>query len=95
MANTTVVLTGEIPGGAGPPAVARATPRLAPRNDQLAPQDDRVAPRDDQDDDVVGSADPRGPNWRGYDDGPRYYYYRERGYYPPPRRSYGGFPFGW
>lgn len=92
MANTTVVLTGEIPAGARAPAVARAKPRLAPRNAQLAPRDDRLVPRDDQDDNVVGSADPREPNWRGYDDGPRYYYYRERAYYPPQRRSYGGFP---
>ncbi len=84
MANTMVVLTGEIPGGGGAKVA-----HTAPRHRQDA---------DDQDDDEVASIPPRrqvyGRNgWR--DDGPRYYYYRERDYYPPPRRYYGGFPFGW
>jgi hypothetical protein len=33
MANTTVVVSGEIPGGAGPPAVARAAPLPLGAND--------------------------------------------------------------
>jgi hypothetical protein len=38
MANTKVVLTGEIPGGAGPPAVARARPQQPGENRNVAPQ---------------------------------------------------------
>ena len=84
MAHTTVVLTGEIPGGPGTPAVARARPR----GDQNADQND------DQDSDQIAAVPARrqtfGRNgWRD-DDAPRYY--REPVYAPRPR---GFFPFGW
>jgi len=86
MANTTVTLTGEIPGG-GEAVVAHAKPRT--RQDL-----------DDQDGDVVASARPRwqvyGRNGWQDDDAaapPRGYYYRDRRYYSQPR--FGFFPFGW
>ena len=84
MAHTTVVLTGEIPGGPGTPAVARARPR----GDQNADQND------DQDSDQIAAVPARrqtfGRNgWRD-DDAPRYY--REPVYAPRPRDF---FPFGW
>lgn len=93
MANTRVVLTGEIPAGGA--AVAR---RQQPRRDL---DYDRSYSTDMGDDEYgVAVAPPvrqrvvRG--WREYNDGPRYYYYRERPYVerrvyrsPPP------FPFGW
>jgi L,D-transpeptidase catalytic domain len=81
MGNTTVALTGEIPGGAGM-VVAHA----APRQPQAA---------DDQDDDEVTAVPPRrtfGRNgWFG-GEAPRAYYDREQPYYARPR---GFFPFGW
>ena len=83
MANTSVVLTGEIPAGAGA-AVARAAPRQ--RQDV------------DEDDDQVAAVPQRrqvfGRNGWQNDDGyaPRPDYYREQPYYQRPR---GFFPFGW
>ena len=81
MANTTVALTGKIPGGAGM-VVAHSAPRQ--------PQD-----ADDQDDDEVTAAAPRrsfGRNgWFG-GEAPRAFYDREQPYYAQPR---GFFPFGW
>lgn len=100
MANTKVVLTGEIPAGA--PAVAKRAPQRQD-NDYA-----RYYSTDDSFDDYVGQPAPaprrqrvvRG--WREYNDGPRYYYYRD---VPPPsppieRRYYRAgsnnpFPFGW
>jgi hypothetical protein len=82
MAHTTVVLTGEIPGGPGTPAVARARPTS-----------NQAADDPDADDTVAEVAAARrqtfGRNgWR--DDAP--HYYREPVYAPQPR---GFFPFGW
>jgi hypothetical protein len=93
MANTRVVLSGEIPAAADAPAVAR---RNRSRDDQRG--FDRGFDPDDED--VVVTI-PRQRQrvvrgWREYSDGPRYYYYRERPYYPPPRRYYRDdppFPF--
>jgi hypothetical protein len=85
MAHTMVVLTGEIPGGPGTPAVARA-----PRGGQ----DDIAA---DEQLPARGYADaPRyygnGDRYYRYADDPRYY--RDRAY-SPRRGLFGGFPFGW
>jgi hypothetical protein len=83
MAHTTVVLTGEIPGGPGTPAVARVRPRT-----------NQAANDPDADDTVAEAAPPRqnsARGWHDYNDGPRYYY-REPVYAPRPR---GFFPFGW
>ncbi len=67
MAHTIVLLTGEIPGGPGEPAVARA-----PRIDQ----DGDIAAEEPPVRRAV-------PGWRGYADDPRYYrerpYYPRRG----------------
>jgi hypothetical protein len=85
MANTRVVLSGEIPGGGGAAPVAR-------RNSQP-----RYA---DEDDDVNGAPPPRygatSRGWRVYRDDDRTVYERQyvpRRYYaaPPPPV----FPFGW
>jgi hypothetical protein len=73
MANTMVVLTGEIPGGPGQPAMARA-----PRDDQDIADEEPLQPtrsarswRYDQ------------PVPRYYDDRDRYYYRpRQRGFFP-------------
>jgi hypothetical protein len=72
MANTRVVLSGEIPQGA---------PVVAGRNDeywrhQSAGGDDVPA--------TIRRRSARG--WREYNDGQRYYYERDRLYFPPPRR---------
>jgi len=84
LANTTVTLTGEIPGG-GEAAIARARPHTRQN-------------LDDQDDDVVASVPPRRQvygryGWQDDNTAPRAYYYRERPYYARPR--FGFFPFGW
>jgi len=79
MANTTVALTGEIPGGAGE-AVARTAPQ------QREDADDRVASARAQWQ-VFGR-----DGW--HDDGaPRGYYDRQQPYYDA--RPRGFFPFGW
>ena len=89
MADTTVVLTGEIPGGAGA-AVAHAAPR---RDRDLAADDDYD--RGDR----VASVPPRrqisGRNgWvNGDPDTQRYYHYRDRSFFA--RQRSGFFPFGW
>jgi hypothetical protein len=81
-ANTTVLLTGELPVNAGV-AVARREPAAEPNYN---------------DDDVTASAPPprlsrNARGWREYDDAPRYYY-GARPYYPPRRYyRYGGVPF--
>jgi hypothetical protein len=87
MANTHVVLTGEIPGGAGVPVARRP-----------APDDQRAYTTDELDEEEISAAvsarqQRAAPGWRGYNDGPRYYYYRD---FPPPPapRRYGPFP-GW
>ena len=76
MANTHVVLTGEIPQG-GQPAVAW--------RDRDDPPDTSIA-----DDDTVASIPPRRQRvvrgWREYRDGSRYYYYRDRPFFAPPSR---------
>lgn len=78
MANTKVVLTGEIPGGPGVP-VAR---RTAPRQQQQAQDYERYYSTDDLYADDEPPPRPRGVvrGWREYNDGPRYYYERERPY---------------
>lgn len=96
MANTKVVLTGEIPGGAGAP-VARRQPSQRNRDDA------HYYATDEEYDDYVAQQQRQrsARGWREYQDGQRYYYYREqpapdRRYYragsnnPPPR-----FPFDW
>ena len=79
MANTRVVLTGDIPGGGGTPMARRDTDSIYSEEDTGAlPAPKRNA---------------RG--WSDNDYGaPRSYYYRERPYYPP-RRYGNGLPFGW
>lgn len=78
MANTRVVLFGEIPAG-GAPAVAQRAPRYWPNNGGFQRYDD---------DDVTGSV-PRGrPLYRGrYPDGTPVYTYRDERYrrLPPPQ----------
>ncbi|MFN3659517.1 MAG: L,D-transpeptidase [Pseudolabrys sp.] len=91
MANTRVVLDGEIPAGAEAPATAQ-------RQRDLDYQ--RRYSNDDYDDEPYYQPPPRRRqttrNWREYNEGPRYYYYREapQRYYraPPPPFP---FPFGW
>jgi hypothetical protein len=82
MANTKVVLTGEIPGGAGTP-VAR---RPSSRQQQQAQDYQRYYSTDDEYDDYVAAQRQRAA--RGfheyYNDSPRYYYDRD----PPPERRY-------
>jgi hypothetical protein len=93
MANTKVVLTGEIPAGSAP-AVAR---RPQPRQDS---DYDRRYSSDMDDDDYTPPPPTRRQRevrgWREYNDGPRYYY-RERPFVE--RRIYRSapfpFPFGW
>lgn len=100
MANTKVVLTGEIPGGAGVP-VAR---KPSSRPQQQAQDDERYYTTDDEYGDYVAQQRQRAVRTRGYDNSGRYYYYYrdqpapvERRYYragsnnPPP----SFFPFGW
>jgi hypothetical protein len=88
MANTRVVLDGEIPGGAGVPVARRPSPNYQ-----------RVYTTDDLDDEqvsaVVSARQQRAaPGWGSYSDGPRYYYYRNAAP-PPPRPAPAPFPFGW
>lgn len=94
MANTRVMLTGEIPAVADAPAVARQQP---PRDRDY---ERRYDTGDYDDDEFAAAPPPRRPQrqargWREYNDGPRYYYYREA----QPRRYYyrerPPFPFGW
>lgn len=94
MANTRVVLTGEIPTGDAP-AVARRQPRDRD-------YERRYSAGEYFDDDVTASAPPQrrqrdARGWREYNDGPRYYYYRDRPY--DERRVYRNapppLPFGW
>jgi hypothetical protein len=87
MANTRVVLTGEIPGGAGVPVARRP-----------APDYQRAYTTDGLDDEGVSAAvsarqQRAAPGWRGYNDGPRYYYNRDLPPPPAPPRN-GLFP-GW
>lgn len=92
MANTRVVLNGQIPVTADAPAVARRQP---PRDIERELQRRYDAGSID-DDEFTAALPPRrqrqARGWREYNDGPRYYYYRE-----PPRRNYRPppFPFGW
>jgi hypothetical protein len=94
MANTKVVLTGEIPGGAGVPVARRPQPNYQ-----------RAYTTDDLDNEQVSAAvsarqaqAPRGwGGWGGYSDGPRDYY---RNSPPPPAPPVQQgprpiFPFGW
>ena len=82
MANTRVVLVGDIPGGGGTPMARRNPDSIYTEEDAGAlPRRTRSA-RD----------------WSESDNGAsRYYYYRERPDYPPRRYGNGGgfFPFGW
>lgn len=99
MANTKVVLTGEIPGGAGVP-VAR---KPSSRPQQQAQDYERYYTTDDEYSDYAAQQRQRAVRAREYDNSGRYYYYRdqpapvERRYYragsnnPPP----SFFPFGW
>ena len=91
MANTRVVLTGEIPAGGGVPVARRQ------RNDRRLYTNDEL---DDEQIDAAVSARQRrqARGWREYNDGPRYYYQRVQPYVA--RRYYGEpaplpFPFGW
>jgi len=79
MANTTVALTGEIPGGAGE-AVAHTAPQ------QREDADDRVAS-------ARAQWQVFGHNGWHDDDAPRGYYDRQQPYYDA--RPRGFFPFGW
>lgn len=103
MANTKVVLTGEIPGGAGVPVARKPSPRP---QQQQAQDDERYYTTDDEYGDYVAQQRQRAMRTRGYDNSGRYYYYYrdqpapapvERRYYragsnnPPP----SFFPFGW
>jgi hypothetical protein len=92
MANTRVVLTGEIPAAETPPAVAR---RPQPLQDQ---DYDRRYSSDIDDDDAPPPPTRRQREvrgWREYNDGPRYYY-RERPFVERRiYRSFPPFPFGW
>ncbi|HEY1473302.1 MAG TPA: L,D-transpeptidase [Pseudolabrys sp.] len=72
MANTTVVLTGEIPGGPGQPAVARARPRY----DQDFADDEPLQPARGE------------RSWRYDQPPPRYYDDRDRYYYPQRQRGF-------
>jgi L,D-transpeptidase catalytic domain len=87
MANTRVVLTGEIPGGAGVPVARRPSPNYQ-----------RAYTTDDLDNEQVSAAvsarqQRAAPGWGGYNNGQNYYYYRDAP--PPPRPAPGPFPFGW
>ncbi len=92
MANTRVVLNGQIPVTADAPAVAR---RQSPRDIERDLQR-RYDAGEIDDDEFTAALPPRRQRqtrgWREYNDGPRYYYYRD-----PPRRYYRPppFPFGW
>ena len=100
MANTQVVLSGEIPA-VGPPAVARR-PSTRERDTE---QDyrRRYSTDDFEDEDDLAAGQTRrqrsARGWREYNDGPRYYYYRDRPF--RERRYYRTaplpfpFPFGW
>jgi L,D-transpeptidase catalytic domain len=79
MANTTVALTGEVPGGAGE-AVARTAPQ------QREDADDRVAS-------ARAQWQVFGRNGWHDDDAPHGYYDRQQPYYDA--RPRGFFPFGW
>lgn len=90
MANTKVVLTGEIPGGAGVP-VARRQPRQDPDADGLYSADI---------DDPYGSPAPPRRVGRVYREPPPRYYYSERPYveqryYRAGSNNGSFFPFGW
>lgn len=95
MANTRVVLNGEIPVAPDAPVARRQQPRERDLDYQ------RRYGNDDYDDDEVAAAPPtrrqrQTRGWREYNDGPRYYYYRDRPYVE--RRYYrdsAPFPFGW
>jgi hypothetical protein len=85
MANTRVVLTGEIPGGAGVPVARRPSPNYQ-----------RAYTTDDLDNEQVSAAvsarqQRAAPGWGGYNNGQNYYYYRDA----PPQPAPGPFPFGW
>ena len=89
MANTRVILDGEIPVSPDAPATARRQPRDQDYQRRYA--------NDDYDDEPYYQPPPRRRqttrNWREYNDGQRYYYYRDE-----PRRYYRpapSFPFGW
>lgn len=88
MANTKVVLTGEIPGGAGTP-VAR---KPSPRQQQQAQDYQRYYSTDDEYDDYVAQQQQRRQRtvrgWREDAYGNRYYYYREAPLPPPVERRY-------
>jgi hypothetical protein len=87
MANTKVVLTGEIPGGAGVPVARRPSPNYQ-----------RAYTTDDLDNEEVSAAvsarqQRAAPGWTGTNNGQNYYYYRDAP--PPVRQGPPPFPFGW
>ncbi|HEY2756292.1 MAG TPA: L,D-transpeptidase [Pseudolabrys sp.] len=89
MANTKVVLTGEIPGGAGVPVARRPSPNYQ-----------RVYTTDELDDEEVSAAvsarqQRAAPGWGAYNNGPRYYYYRNSAPPPVQQAPRPPFPFGW
>jgi hypothetical protein len=105
MANTTVALTGEIPGG-NTPAIARAAPHPQPDYALQQPQQGYQAQQgyaaqqqdqDDQDGDQIASVPQRvyGRSGWAVDQYGRRYYYREQPQPYDDRRPRGFFPFGW
>lgn len=101
MANTEVVLTGEIPGGPGVPVARKPSPRQQQAQDE---ESVRYYSTDDEYDVYVAQQQRQraGRGWRQDSDGNRYYYYRNQA--PADRRYYRAgsnsplapfFPFGW
>jgi hypothetical protein len=87
MANTQVVLTGEIPASA--PAMARR-----PQNNGAA----RAASASDDEDQAATRQLRTARGWREESNGGRYYYYRDQPYVAPRYERGRGlftFPFGW
>lgn len=88
MANTKVVLTGEIPGGPGTPVARKPSPRP---QQQQAQDYERYYSTDDEYDDYVAQQQRRQRTVRGWREdayGNRYYYYREAPPPPPVERRY-------
>jgi hypothetical protein len=85
MANTKVVLTGEIPGGPGTPVARKPSPQ--PRTQQAQDYQRYYSSDDEYADYVAAQRQRAARSFREYNDSPRYYYYREA---PPPveRRYY-------